>query len=386
MENIYLDYAASTPIDPRIARAVAEAMTIIGNPSSSHSFGRVARTGVDRSRASVARLFETSSDAVIFTSGATEANALALLGTWRHLRRDNPGKPLRLLMSPIEHASVTEAIAYLASEEGAIVDLLPVGKNGVISVDDVRAALLPETALVTVMWANNVIGTVQPIAAIGQAVARERERRSVSGVPIVFHCDAVQAAATQRISMSDAGVDLLTVSAHKMYGPKGVGALIVSKNAVIDPLVVGGGQENGMRGGTENFAAIVGFGHAADLCVFERVAEVGRLGSLRAKFLETLGASAVRAEVIGDAERVIPGTVFIRMASVTGDMAAMALDVSGIAVSAGSACDSGKRKLSSTLKTVMGEQRAQNGGVRISFGRFTTEAELQTCVRELGKL
>ncbi len=385
MQPIYLDYAASAPLDRRVADAMGNAAQLTGNPSSIHAFGRAAREAIDLSRTRVARLFGAEAGSVTFTSGATEANALAVAGAWHAIRRACPQGALRILVSPFEHASAWETVQRLSKDEGAIVDVLPVGRDGVIRAEDVVAALTPETVIVSVMWANNVIGTLQPIAEIGRAVAVERGKRGVGGLPIVFHADAVQAVATQEVLPFAVGVDLLTFSGHKICGPKGVGALIRRVGVAVEPVIVGGGQEAGLRHGTENVAAIVGLGAAAEILAAERVSERQRFSEMRAAFMKALRACAPRAEIVGDPERSVPTTVFVRLPSRGGDHLMLTLDVAGIAVSAGSACDAGSRRGSRTLAAMFDGQRAMHGGVRVSFGRFTTFSELEECAKAIGK-
>ncbi len=382
MEPISLDYAASAPIDPRAADAVHKASLMTGNPSSVHALGRAVRAEVDKARAAVARLFGVAPGAVTFTSGATEANALALQGTWTAIRRARPDGQLRILVSPMEHASVWETVRRLGGE-GAVVEVLPVGRDGVIKAEDVATAIGPDTAIVSVQWVNNVIGTVQPIADIGRAVAAERARRGADGLPLAFHSDAVQAVGTQDVLPLSAGVDLLTFSGHKINGPKGVGGLIRRDGVPIEPIVVGGGQEAGLRHGTENVPAIVGLGVAVGILAAERAAERLRFLEMRSAFVAALKAAVPAAEIVGDGSRSVPTTVFVRLPSRAGDLLMLSLDAAGFAVSAGSACDAGSRRASRTLAAVLDQRRARHGGVRVSFGRFTKAEELAACARAL---
>lgn len=386
MQSAYLDYAASAPLDPRVAEAMKNAAEMPGNPSSIHGFGRAVRATIDGSRKDVAALFGVAASAVTFTSGATEANGLALEGSWHAIRRANPDVPMRILVGPFEHASVWETVLRLAKDEGAAVDVLPAGKDGVVDAKDVASALTPQTVIVSVQWVNNVIGTIQPVAEIGKIVSAERARRAPSGLPLVFHSDAVQAVGTQEVFPIAAGVDLLTFSGHKICGPKGVGGVIRAPGIAIEPVAVGGGQEAGLRHGTENVAAIAGLGAAARALIEGRNAERQKFAGMRAVFVAALGETVPDAEVIGDPACVIPTTVFVRLPRRSGDLAMLSLDAAGIAVSAGSACDAGSRRASRTLLAVLDEQRAHHGGVRVSFGRFTSEQDLSSCIDALARV
>ncbi|HTM68962.1 MAG TPA: cysteine desulfurase family protein [Candidatus Binatia bacterium] len=374
-EQAYLDHAASAPLEPGAAEAMADVAALAGNPSSVHAFGRRLREEIDRARASVAALFGVAPASVTFTSGATEANALALLGAWRAAAKAHPGRRLRVVASPIEHASVRGTLALL-EEEGAEVVLLPVDADGAVSADDAAAAITPDTALVSVMWANNVIGSLQPVEAIGRAVAAERARRAKNGLPILLHSDAVQAVRALPVDPAAAGVDLLAVSAHKIGGPKGAGALIRPGRAALEPLMRGGGQEEGLRSGTENAAAIAGFGRAAEMLASGRREGAERMVALRDAFLAALRRGAPDAEVVGDAAKRVPHIVFIRLPGMRGDLLAMALDAAGFAVSAGSACDGGARRPSHVLSAVLDGSRAAHGGIRVSFGPSTPGTDL----------
>lgn len=293
---------------------------------------------------------------------------------------------MRIVASPLEHASVEGPLAALEKDEGAVVDELPVGADGIVSAADAAAAITPDTVIVSVMWVNNVLGTVQPVAEIGRAVADERARRGPSGLPILFHCDAVQAVAVFPVRPREAGIDLMTLSGHKMYGPKGIGALIRPSGATIEPLAAGGGQEDGLRNGTENVGGIVGFGRAARLLTDEREEGIARVAALRTFLRREISTRVPRAEFFGDDGKTAPGIAFIALPGVPGDRLALALDAAGIAVSAGSACDSGKRRRSHVLTAVMGERRAAHGGVRVSFGRSTNEGDLRAFVEALERI
>lgn len=386
MKTSYFDYAASAPIDPAVAEAVTVALALVGNPSSVHAPGRAVRVAVDGARTAVARLLGVADGAVTFTSGATEANALAIIGGCAAAVAGRGDGPFRILMSPVEHASVRAAVAQAVRVHGLSVDVMPVGADG--RVDAARAAALlgPQTVLVTMTWANNVLGTVQPVAEMGAVVRAERARRGAGGLPLLFHSDAVQALPALPVRPWEVGVDLLSVSAHKACGPKGVGALIRAHGVAAEPLYGGGGQEDGMRSGTENVAGIVGFGAAADALAARREDDAARVSALRARLVDALRTRVPAASVVGNAATTLPGIAFVVLRGVPGDRAAMLLDVAGFAVSAGSACDAGARKPSSVLAAALGATAAAHGGVRISLGRFTTEEEVDALATAIAAL
>lgn len=382
---VYLDYAASTPTDPRVREVMAAAAIKTGNPSSMHAVGRELRAAIDKARAQVARLLDVPEEGVVFTSGATEANGLAIRGVLRAIRLAHPDVTPRILVSGIEHASVLGSVR-LAEEDGdAVVDVAAPDKDGVITADAVTNAITPETVIVAVMWANNVLGTLQPVADIGKVIAAERARRGSGGLPIVFVCDAVQALRTEDVRPRAANVDILTISSHKIYGPKASGVMWIADGTPYASPIGGGGHEDGRRHGTENVAGIVGFGAAAELLAAERAAGAAHAAMLRERLLSILtGAltSKGRATVVGGAG--VPDIVFLRFPDKNGDELALTLDMGGIAVSTGSACDAGSRKSLRVLSAILDEQSALRGGIRVSFGRFTTNEDIDRIIAALG--
>ncbi|MDD5251376.1 MAG: cysteine desulfurase family protein [Patescibacteria group bacterium] len=379
-ENIYFDYAASAPLDPRVAEVMDKVARLPGNPSSVHAPGRELRRRIDVARKQVAALIGGETGEIIFTSGATEANNHAVAGLYD--LAVGTGKPGRILISPFEHASVSAAVRRLVEEKGAVVDLLPVGRDGLISAADVARLITPETAVVAVMWVNNILGTIQPIEEVGQAVAEARAARGRLGLPLFFHCDAVQAAGRLPIDVKAAGCDSLSLSAHKIYGPKGVGALWLRRGLAVKPLLVGGGQEETRRSGTENAAGIVGFGAAAEIAQAEMTKDSARAAELRRRLLDGVkNRSGWR--VLTPEEKAVPNIVFIQHDREDGETLAVKLDAAGVAVSSGSACDAGHRQPSAAIRAVFGDRAATQGGTRISFGRFTTETDLDVLMAAL---
>lgn len=386
MPAAYLDYAASNPVDPRVREAVLFALDAVGNPSSAHGRGRALREAVDAARGSVAGLLAVGESEIVFTSGATEANNLAIHGYFRRLRQVmSAERPLRMLISSIEHPSVRETAKRIGAELNVAVDRLPVDRDGVVSADGLKGMLDGDTAMVCVMWANNVVGALQPMGDIADAVREERERRGRGGLPLSLMSDAVQALRTEDVFPAETGVDLLTLSGHKIYGPKGSGALYVRRGVELAPLISGGGQESGLRGGTENVSGIVGLGRAADILAKERGRDRGCAAGLHARLLDGLrGRRGVT--VFGDPARSVPGICYFAVAGESGDILALKLDRSGFAVSSGSACDSGTRKTATVLKELHFGEAAKHGGVRVSVGRFSTERDIDEFLGALDEI
>lgn len=342
---VYLDHNATTPMRPQAIEAMVEAMRVVGNASSVHGFGRAARGRIDRARRQVAALVGARAADVIFTSGGTEANNLALRGCGR----------ARVLVSAIEHDSV------LAPVERA--ERIPVHGNGVVDLDALERMLSASTkpTLVAVMLANNETGVIQPVAEVVRIAHRHGA---------LMACDAVQAAGKIAIDMAALGVDYLSLSAHKLGGPQGVGALVLREGAPLSAVQTGGGQERGRRGGTENVAGVAGFGAAAAIALSDLKA-FGRLAGLR----DRVQASLAGARVLGaDAPR-LPNTLNVAMPGVPAQTQIMALDLAGVAISAGSACSSGKVKFSPVLHAMGVDERDAGSALRISFGWNSTEED-----------
>jgi len=367
MARIYLDHAATTPTRPEAARAAA-AHAAVGNPSSLHAEGRAARAAVDEARELVARVLGAAPREVVFTGGGTEAAALAVLGAARAA-----GAGRHVVVSAIEHRAVLHAAQTLEAD-GWRVTLLPVGPHGTIDARQFAAALSAETVLASVMLANNEIGTIQPIAELA-ALARERG--------VLFHTDAVQAAGWLSLDVDALGVDLLSLSAHKFGGSKGVGALYARRGVGVLPLAGGGGQEFGVRGGTENVAGIAGMAAALAAAEAERPEAAPRVAALRDRL--QAGAVAVIPDVVvnGGAAPRLPGMLSLAFGDVPSDALLMRLDLEGIAASAGSACAAGSLEPSHVTAALGLPERYRRGTVRFSLGRATTEAEIDEVTARL---
>ncbi len=344
---VYLDYNATTPIRPAVIAAMAEAMATAGNPSSVHGFGRAARAQVESARERVAKLVGARPDQVVFTSGGTEANNLAIAGA---------GRP-RVLASAIEHDSVLRAGA---------VETIPVRSDGVVDLGAL-GDLLSRTgapALVSIMLANNETGVVQPV---GDAVRLAHARGAL------VHCDAVQAVGKIAVDFAGLGIDLMSLSAHKFGGPPGVGALVVGDDVVVQAVQRGGGQERGRRAGTENLPAIVGFGVAAEAVLAERQV-AAKLAAWRDAMEARVGAVAPAAIIFGRTAPRLPNTSCIALPGLSSELQVMALDLAGIAVSAGSACSSGKLQPSHVLRAMGADPMTAASAIRVSLG-WQTEAD-----------
>jgi len=366
--RIYLDHAATTPVRDEVLAAMLPYFGEAGfNASSLHAEGRSARAGLDGARERVARLLGARTREIVFTGGGSESDNLAILGAAR--ARD----ARHIVSAATEHHAVLHALDVLRAE-GREVTLLPVDAAGRISLDEFRTALRPDTGLVTLMLANNELGTIHPIAELA-ALARERG--------ILFHTDAVQAPGRIRCDVAELGVDLLTLSAHKFYGPKGAGVLYVREGTPLVPLVVGGGQEAGLRAGTENVAAIAGLARALELAVFELPDEAPRLAALRERFEETVLREIPGTRINGAGARRLPSLSSVAFDELGAAELLARLDLEGLAVSAGSACSSGAVEPSHVLVATGAPAWVANGTIRFSFGRLTGEEETSELCRRL---
>jgi cysteine desulfurase len=368
---IYLDYQATTPVDPRVVEAMLPYLTTeFGNPSSSHAYGRAAAAAVETARARVAALIGANDpEEIVFTSSGTESNHLALTGAAHALRAAGCGD--HVITTAIEHPA-TQATCDQLVGAGFRVTRLPVGTDGRLDPADLAHALTPDTILVSVMHANNEIGTLQPLADLA-ALTRERG--------ILLHTDAAQSPATVAVDVDELGVDLLTLVGHKMYAPKGVGALYIRRGTPLVPQLIGGGQERGLRAATENVPGIVALGSAAALAQAEHAADSARITPLRARLLDELTAALPRLRLNGSLIHRLPGNLSLTIPHATAEqMMAAAPDV---AFSAGAACHTGETTPSPVL-TAIGlspEQAAHT--IRLGIGRYTTESDIASAAAHL---
>lgn len=374
MRRVYLDHSATTPVDPEVAELMMKYYTEkYGNPSSVHGFGREAKQALEAARRQVADLIGANSNEVIFTSGGTEADNLAILGTVEGLR--NKGK--HIITSCIEHHAVLDTCQYLG-KDGYELTVIPVDKEGIISVEDVRKAIRPDTILISVMHANNEVGSIQPIAEIGK-LAREHS--------IVFHVDAVQSLGKIPINVEEMNIDLLTVSAHKIYGPKGVGALYIRKGVRVLPIVHGGGQEKKRRSGTENTPGIIGFGKACELAGQRMADDAKHQAKLRDKLMNGILERIKDVQVNGPiGDKRLPNNVNVSIRYIEGESLLLSLDMLGIAASSGSACTSGSLDPSHVLLAMGLVHEIAHGSLRFTLGRQNTEEDIDYVLEQLPKI
>lgn len=370
-QPIYLDYQATTPMDPRVLEAMMPYFTHkFGNSGSrSHAYGWEAEEGTEKARAQVAKLIGADEKEVIFTSGATESNNLAIRGVAEFYKdRKN-----HIITTVTEHKCVLDTCRHL-EQQGFEVTYLPVRQDGLLDLDVLRAAITDKTVLVSVMAVNNEIGVIQPLAEIGR-ICRERN--------VFFHTDAAQAAGKIPLDVEALNIDLMSISGHKIYGPKGIGALYVRRKPRVRlvPMIVGGGQERGFRSGTLPTPLCVGLGEAAEICMKEMDDEAKRLKKLQERMLNGLRAKLTDIVVNGDLEHRIPGNLNISFAYVEGE--SLMMGIKNLAVSSGSACTSASLEPSYVLRALGVEEEMAHTSLRIGLGRFTTEHEVDTAVDEL---
>lgn len=339
------------------------------NPSSLYEEGVKARQELEEYRASIANLLGAGKKDIVFTSSGTEANNLAILGAFEAYREEHPHKRGHIVVSAIEHPSVYEA-AQEVKRRGGDVSVVGVDKEGKVSVAKIVAALRPDTLLVSIMLANNEIGTILPVAKIGRAIKEERKKRE-SNYPYL-HTDASQAPSFMSVNVETLGVDLMTLDASKIYGPKGVGLIVVRPRVAIRPIIIGGSQENGLRSGTESLALIAGFEKALSLAARDREKESGRVKSLRGHFINELLKKVPDAVINGSRENCLPNIVSVSIPNTFSEMLLLALDREGIMVSVGSACSS--------------RDEEEKDAVRFSFGRGTSRADIDKVLRIFPRL
>lgn len=371
---IYLDYNATTPVDARVLEAMLPCFgDKFGNASSIHSSGQHARAAVDRARESVAALIGANPAEIVFTSGGTEADNLALLGLVAAMRSQSNK---HVITTAIEHHAVLNACQELECR-GIRVTYVRAGSDGTVDPDDVREAITAETVLISVMHANNEIGTIQPIEEIGRIAAE---------ADIYFHCDAVQSAGKLNIDVNRLGVDLLSISAHKIYGPKGVGALYVRPGTPLEPLLFGGHHERDRRPGTENVPGIVGLGAAAELAQTNLDEDASRISMLRGRLEAALLDSIPDARINGNRALRVCNTTNITFAGAGGEALLIALDLEGIACSTGAACSSGSVEPSHVLTAIGLSDDEARSTLRFSLGRETTSEEIEAAIKVIPRV
>lgn len=373
MERIYLDNAATTRVRPEAVQAALPIMTeIYGNPSSIHSFGREAKKALEKARCQVAAAIGAKKEEIYFTAGGSESDNWALKGVTHTL--SSKGK--HIITTAIEHHAILHACAAL-EKEGFTVTYLPVDEYGRVTAEQVEKALTPETILVSVMMANNEIGTVEPIAEIG-AVCKAHK--------VLFHTDAVQAVGHLPIDVKAMNIDLLSLSGHKFYAPKGTGALYIRTGVRLQNLIEGGAQERSRRAGTENLPAIVGMGAAIELITAEMPEETPRMTALRDKLIRGILDAIPESRLNGHPTQRLPGNVNISVRYIEGESLLLSLDMAGIAASSGSACTSGSLDPSHVLLAIGLPHEIAHGSLRFSLGRETTEEQIDYVLEQLPKI
>jgi cysteine desulfurase len=376
MAQIYFDHSATTPLDPRVIEAMRPYdEEFFGNPSSLHTTGQQAKQGIVEGRKQVAGLFHADPDEIVFTASGTEADNMILVGVASQYRPQD----CHIITSSFEHPAILETCKYL-EKLGYLISYLPVSPEGIVLPESLRLALRPNTRLVSVMAANNVVGTLQPIGELA---------RITKDHGALFHTDAVQAVGKIPLHVDSIPVDFISMSAHKLHGPKGIGALFVRRGTTILPLVHGGGQERGLRSATENVAGIAGFGKAAEIAGSEMSAEASRLVRMRDRIINGVQMQIPNAYLIGHPYKRLPGHICLGFAGQEGEAMhlMLALNEEGIAISTGSACSSHHAGQPSYILMAMGIDPVRaRGSLRITLGRFNTDLEVDTFLEVLPRL
>ena len=363
MKPIYMDYAATTPMDPGVLKAMEPYWSDkFGNPSSIHSYGQEAKEAIEDARENIASLLGANPSEIVFTSGGTESDNMAIKSIGFALRE----KGNHIITTEIEHHAILHACKFMASQNFDVTTL-PVGKDGLVNISDIERAITEKTILISIQHANNEIGTIQPISEIS-TLAKQRS--------ILFHTDAVQTCGHLKIDVEKMGIDLLALSAHKFNGPKGVGALFIRKGTPFIPFMDGGSQELGRRGSTHNVTGIVGLGKAAEIAREKMDEEHERISNMRNRLLNHILENAKAVTLNGHPEKRLPNNINLSIANVEGEALLMNLDLEGIAASSGSACSAGSSDPSHVLKALGMPPELMRGSLRLTLGRFTTEEEV----------
>ncbi|MBI4713652.1 IscS subfamily cysteine desulfurase [Candidatus Uhrbacteria bacterium] len=381
MMQVYLDNAATTPIDPRVLEIMLPYFTEkYGNPSSFHTLGKQAKDDIDEARGQIAEILNARSDEILFTSGGTESDNLAVLG----FARANQINGKHLITSAIEHHAVLESMIHLEKKEGFEVTYLKPDRDGLVSVQQIENALRSDTILVSIMYANNEIGTIQPIREIGNFIQKYRQEKKCAWP--VFHTDACQASGYLDLGVEKLHVDLLTLNGSKMYGPKGVGLLFVKRGIKLLPLQFGGSQERGLRPGTENVSGIIGMTTALSLAQKDKEKESARLTELRDKLIHGILTSIPKTRLNGHSNTRLPNNANISFMDIEGEALVLYLDAAGIFVSTGSACTSASLEPSHVILALGMPYEVAHGSIRFSLGHETTEKDIDYVLKTLPPL
>lgn len=382
MKRIYLDYASSTPVDPKVLGAMIPYLKKeFGNPSSLHARGQEAKAALEQSRVQVAKLLNCAPLEIVFTSGATEANNLAICGVAGYAQRFSK-KPAHIVTSSIEHESVLAVVQELQAQGVLEATYVKPNAEGVVSAQDVLDAVQENTILVSIMYANSEIGTVQPIGEIGTQL--ELLKAKNPGRKLFFHTDAVQAVQFLDCNVKKLKVDMLTMSSHKIYGPKGAGALCIREGTMLNPLIIGGGQEQNIRSGTENVSALVGMGKAAEDIGHPRTNITNiKMRQFRDKAIKSILARIPKSKITGSMSRRLANNIHACFEGVEGKDLAMVLDGKGIQVSTGSACSEKTQEPSHVLLSLGWSPEQASSCIRITLGKYTSKEETERFLKVL---
>lgn len=373
MKRIYLDYAATTPVHTEVFRAMEPYFTkYFGNASTIYYYGRESKKAIEEAREAFARLLGADQSEVIFTSGGTESDNHAIKG----VAYANKNKGNHIITSKLEHHAVLETCHFL-EKEGFKVTYLPVGADGLLNLEDLKSAITDKTILISIMAANNEIGVLQPVAEIGE-IAREKK--------ILFHTDAVQMFGSLPVDVEKMNIDLLSVSAHKIYGPKGIGGLFIRKGTKIVSYMHGGEQEKKRRAGTENVAGIVGFGKACEIAARDMEKEIKRISRLRDLFISDLLKKIPEVKLNGSLVKRLPNNVNVSVKYIEGESMILNLDMEGICASSGSACTSGSLEPSHVLRALGLSHELSHGSVRFTLGKYTTKEDMDAVLLKFSEI
>lgn len=381
MKDVYLDHAATTPLDPRVIEAMLPYMgEQYGNPSSFHSKGKVAADAIREAREDIAAILHVRPDEILFTSGGTESDNLAILG----YARMNKQFGTHIITTKFEHHAVLEACMRLEKKEGFHVTYLSPDKEGMIDPKQIADALTDDTILVSIMYANNEIGTIQPISEIGSIIQKFRTEKNLPH--LVFHTDACQATAYLDMNVEKLHVDMLTLNGSKIYGQKGTGLLYVKRGRKLEPLMFGGAQEKGIRPGTEHVAGIIGLAKALGLVQHERIAQMARLIPLRDQLIDGILTTIPKTRLNGSRENRLPNNVNISFMDIEGEALLLYLDAAGIYASTGSACTSASLDPSHVILALGFPYEVAHGSMRFSLGHHTTKEDIEYVLKTLPPL
>lgn len=368
--TVYLDYSASTPTDPRVVEAMMPYFTeFFGNASSAHSFGRKAENVIETARRTVAKVFNCKPQEIIFTSGGSESDNLALRGAAWAAKQKNGAN--HLITTPIEHSAVSKTMAQLAEVMGFDLTVLPVNETGLISLEDFEAAITKQTSVVSIIYANNEVGTVNPMPEIGK-ITKKRN--------ILFHTDAVQAAGQLSLDVEELNVDMMSISGHKFYGPKGVGALYVREGIELIPSQSGGSHEHGFRAGTHNTPFIVGLAKALELAYEERDERLAHVTKLRNKLIDGITTRIPQAHTTGHPEQRLPSHASFVFDGMDANKLLIHMDMRGVAASSASACKTGNPEPSGTLLALGYNREDAFGGLRLTVSHHTSEEDIEYAI------